>query len=47
MAKYFAPTFSEQDLINTDKLKATIKLSIDNQPTIPFSIMLENPYLIK
>lgn len=47
MAKYFAPTFSEQDLVNMDKFKATMKLSIDNQPTIPFSIIPVNPYLEK
>ncbi|MDD2871427.1 MAG: DUF87 domain-containing protein [Candidatus Gracilibacteria bacterium] len=47
MAKYFAPTFSDQDLVNMDKFKATMKLSIDNQPTIPFSIIPVNPYLEK
>jgi len=45
MAKYFAPTFSEQDLVNMDKFKATMKLSVDNQPTIPFSVIPVNPYL--
>ncbi len=45
MAKYYAPTFSEQDLVNTDKFKASMKLSIDNQPTTPFSIIPINPYL--
>lgn len=47
MAKYFAPTFSDQDLVNMDKFKATMKLSIDNQPTTPFSIIPINPYLEK
>lgn len=47
LAKYFSPTFSEQDLINMDKYKAIMKLSIDNQPTIPFSIIPINPYLEK
>ncbi|MBT3853293.1 hypothetical protein HOF65_04895 [bacterium] len=47
MAKYYAPTFSEQDLVNMDKFKATMKLSIDNQPTIPFSVIPVNPYLEK
>lgn len=47
LAKYYTPTFSEQDLINMDKFKATIKIAIDNQPSIPFSIIPENPYLIK
>ena len=45
MAKYYAPTFSEQDLVNMDKFKATMKLSIDNQPTTPFSVIPVNPYL--
>lgn len=47
MAKYYAPTFSDQDLVNMDKFKATMKLSVDNQPTTPFSIIPVNPYLEK
>jgi hypothetical protein len=47
MEKYYAPTFSNQDLVNMDKFKAVMKLSIDNQPTIPFSIIPKNPYLEK
>lgn len=45
LAKYYTPIFSEQDLINMDKFKAVMKLSIDNQPTTPFSIIPVNPYL--
>lgn len=45
MAKYYQPTFSDQDLINMDKFKAVMKLSVDNQPTTPFSIIPINPYL--
>lgn len=45
MEKVFAPTFSGQDLVNMDKFKSVMKLSIDNQPTIPFSIIPVNPYL--
>ena len=45
MAKYYAPTFSEQDLVNMDKFKASMKLSVDNQPTTPFSVIPVNPYL--
>jgi len=45
MAKYYQPTFSEQDLINMDKFKAVMKLAVDNQPTTPFSIIPKNPYL--
>jgi len=45
MAKEMAPVFSDQDLINTDKFKAVMKLSIDTQPSKPFSIVPVNPYL--
>lgn len=47
MAKEFAPVFSDQDLINIDKFKAVMKLSIDTQPSKPFSITPVNPYLEK
>jgi len=44
MAKEMAPVFSDQDLINIDKFKAVMKLSIDTQPSRPFSIIPLNPY---
>lgn len=44
-AKEMAPAFSEQDLLNLDKFKAVIKLSIDTQPSQPFSLLPDNPYL--
>lgn len=47
MAKEMAPVFSDQDLINIDKFKAVMKLSIDTQPSRPFSIIPSNPYLEK
>lgn len=47
MAKEMAPVFSDQDLINLDKYKAVMKLSIDTQPSRPFSIVPLNPYLEK
>lgn len=47
MAKEMAPVFSDQDLINLDKFKAVMKLSIDTQPSRPFSITPVNPYLEK
>ncbi len=47
LAKEFAPTFSDQDLINIDKFKAVMKLSIDTQPSKPFSIIPTNPHLDK
>ncbi len=46
-AKEMAPAFSESDLINLDKYKAVMKLSVDTQPSAPFSIIPENPYAIK
>lgn len=45
MAKEMSPVFSDQDLINIDKYKAVMKLSIDTQPSRPFSIVPVNPYL--
>ncbi len=45
MAKEMAPVFTDQDLINIDKYKAVMKLSIDTQPSRPFSIVPVNPYL--
>ncbi len=47
LAKEMAPVFSDQDLINLDKFKAVMKLSIDTQPSRPFSITPLNPYLDK
>ncbi len=47
MAKEMTPTFTDQDLINIDKYKAVMKLSIDTQPSKPFSIVPCNPYLEK
>jgi hypothetical protein len=45
MSKYYAPTFSDQDLVNMDKFKSVMKLAVDNQPTTPFSMIPTNPYL--
>ena len=47
MAKEMSPVFSDQDLVNIDKFKAVMKLSIDTQPSKPFSIIPLNPYLEK
>ncbi|MBT3349003.1 ATP-binding protein [bacterium] len=47
MAKEMAPVFTDQDLINIDKYKAVMKLSVDTQPSRPFSIIPTNPYLEK
>ncbi len=40
MAKVFAPVFSEQDIANQDAFKAIMKLSVDLQPTRPFSLTI-------
>ena len=45
MAKYFAPTFSEMDLVNMDKFKMVTKIVVDSQPTVPFSMIPLNPHL--
>ncbi len=45
LEKYYSPTFSGQDLVNMDKFKSVMKLSVDNQPTTPFSVIPVNPYL--
>lgn len=45
LSKELSPVYSEQDLINLDKFKAVIRLSIDSQPSRPFSITPVNPYL--
>ena len=40
----FAPEFSRQDLVNIDRFKAVMKLSINTQPSRPFTINVVNPY---
>ncbi len=47
MGKEMAPAFTDQDLINVDKYKAVMKLSVDTQPSQPFSITPCNPYIEK
>ena len=42
-----APVFSEQDLVNMDKFKAAMKLSIEGQPSRPFTIEVPRPWLDK
>jgi hypothetical protein len=37
-AKEMAPVFSEQDLVNVDAFKGTMKLCVNGQPSRPFSI---------
>lgn len=43
-AKEMAPVFSEQDLVNMDAFKGAMKLSIDGQPSRPFSIEVPRPW---
>lgn len=47
MAKEMSPVFSTQDLINLDKFKGAMRLSIDGQPSVPFSISIPYPWLEK
>ena len=44
-AKEMGPVFSEQDLVNMDAFKGAMKLSIDGQPSRPFSIEVPRPWL--
>ncbi len=44
-AKEMAPSFSQSDLVNLDAFKACMKLSIDSQPSTPFSIEVPRPWL--
>ena len=46
-SKEMAPVFSEQDLVNMDKFKAAMKLSIEGQPSRPFTIEVPRPWLDK
>lgn len=44
LEKEFGPEFTQLDLVNMDKFKGVIKLSVGTQPTRPFSINILNPY---
>lgn len=44
MAKEMEPVFSDQDLINLDAFKMAIKLSINTQPSRPFSMNVQIPW---
>ncbi len=44
-AKQMGPVFSEQDLVNQDAFKATMKLCIDGQPSRPFTLEAQRPWL--
>ncbi|MBI2636475.1 type IV secretion system DNA-binding domain-containing protein [Candidatus Peregrinibacteria bacterium] len=46
-AKEMAPVFTEQDLVNVEAFKGAMKLSIDGQPSRPFSIDVPRPWLDK
>jgi hypothetical protein len=45
--KQFAPQFTDHDLLNLDKLKGVMRLSVDGQPSTPFSINPLLPWLEK
>jgi TraM recognition site of TraD and TraG len=38
LTKQFAPAFGTSDLTNLDAFQAAVKLSVKNQPTVPFSV---------
>lgn len=44
-AKEMAPVFSEQDLVNADAFMGSMKLSVNGQPSQPFSIEVPRPWL--
>ena len=44
-AKEMAPVFSDQDLINIDAFRGAMKMSVNNQPSRPFSIEVPKPWL--
>ena len=44
LEKEFGPEFNQLDLINMDRFKWVIKLSVWTQPTRPFSVNILNPY---
>ncbi len=46
-AKEMAPVFTEQDLVNVEAFKGAMKLSIDGQPSRPFSIDVPRPWVDK
>jgi hypothetical protein len=46
-AKEMGPVFSEQDLVNVDAFKGSMKLCIDGQPSRPFSIEVPRPWMDK
>ena len=43
-AKEMKPVFSEADLVNLDAFKGCMKLSVDSQPSQPFSIEIPKPW---
>lgn len=43
-AKEMKPVFSESDLVNLDAFKGCMKLSVDSQPSQPFSIEVPKPW---
>lgn len=44
LEKEFSPDFSKTDLIHMDKFKWVMKISVNTQPSKPFSISVLNPY---
>lgn len=47
MEEQFAPTYAVQDFVNMDKFNAAMRLSVDGQPSAPFSLDVPRPWLEK
>lgn len=47
MEEQMSPIYSAQDFINMDKFNAAMRLSVDGQPSQPFSIDIPRPWLEK
>ena len=47
LEKLYAPEFDKSDLVSMDKFKWVLTLSVDTQPTRPFSLNVLNPFADK
>jgi hypothetical protein len=46
LEKNFEPEFSKTDLVNMDRFMWVTRLSIDTQPSQPFTLQNANPYAV-
>ena len=47
LEKLYGPEFDKSDLVSMDKFKGVLTLSVDTQPTRPFSLTVLNPFADK